>query len=243
MPKGRLEKIEATVLGISEKADRLRAAGQHLSRGVLLYGPPGTGKTLTIRYLLSQARDTTAILLQGEALSKIRATASAAQAIGRAIIVLEDADLVAEDRDFNEGECSVLFEILDVLDELGDDADITFVLTTNRVDVLEEAIAKRPGRIDLAVEVPLPSTKLRRRLFAVYGNDFAFTEEGIAKAAKAAEGTSGSFAKEAVRRAVILAIEAGEDPRDNHLLEAVAALTAEATQLREAMTSDEGWDE
>lgn len=243
LPKGRLEKIEATVLGISEKADRLRAAGQHLSRGVLLYGPPGTGKTLTIRYLLSQARDTTAILLQGEALSKIRAAASAARAIGRAIIVLEDADLVAEDRDFNEGERSVLFEILDVLDGLGDDADISFVLTTNRVDVLEEAIAMRPGRIDLAVEVPLPSTKLRRRLFAVYGNDFAFTEEGIAKAAKAAEGTSGSFAKEAVRRAVLLAIEAEEDPNDNHLLEAVAALTAEATQLREAMTSNEEWDE
>lgn len=239
LPKGRLEKIEATVLGISERAQRLRAVGQHLSRGVLLYGPPGTGKTLTVRYLLSQAKETTAILLQGESLSKIRAAATAARALGRAIIVLEDADLVAEDRDFNEGERSVLFEILDVLDGLGDDADIAFVLTTNRVDVLEEALAMRPGRIDLAVEVALPTAKLRKRLFTVYSAGLAFTEEGITQAAKAAEGTTGSFAKEAVRRAVLLALDADEEPADNHLLEAVKALSAEATQLREAMNSED----
>src|SRR5690606_24239533 len=68
LPAGRLERIRGTVLGMSEDAAHLRAAGQHLSRGVLLYGPPGTGKTHTVRYLLSQAPETTAFILQGSSL-------------------------------------------------------------------------------------------------------------------------------------------------------------------------------
>src|SRR5699024_7408473 len=143
LPAGRLERIRATVLGMSERAHELRAAGQHLSRGVLLYGPPGTGKTHTVRYLLSQAPQTTAFILQGSSLGLIREAAETARQLQPAIIVLEDADLVAADRDFSEGERPVLFEVLDVMDGLDDDADVAFVLTTNRVDVLEEALALR----------------------------------------------------------------------------------------------------
>ncbi len=76
-----------------------------------------------MRYLLSRAADTTAIVLNGgDSLSHIRQAADAARDLGRAIIVLEDADLVAADRDFSEGERSVLFDVLDILDGLADDA-------------------------------------------------------------------------------------------------------------------------
>ncbi|WP_051297628.1 AAA family ATPase [Brevibacterium album] len=238
LPEGTLERIEASVLGMSENAAELRAVGQHLARGVLLYGPPGTGKTHTVRYLLSRAPETTAILLQGGALSRIRQAAATARSLGRAIIVLEDADLVAADRDFGEGERAVLFDVLDVLDGLDDDADIAFVLTTNRVDVLEEALALRPGRIDLAVEVPLPTRELRRQLLARSARELPITEAGIELAALASAGTTGSFAKEAVRRAVLSALAAGEETEDRHLLGAVSTLVAEAAELREAMNRD-----
>ena len=42
------------VVGIGQRRDALRAAGQHLKRGVLLYGPPGTGKTHLVRHLLTE---------------------------------------------------------------------------------------------------------------------------------------------------------------------------------------------
>jgi len=42
------------------------------------------------------------------------------------------------------------------MDGLGEDADVTFVLTTNRADLLEPALAQRPGRVDHAAELPLP---------------------------------------------------------------------------------------
>lgn len=238
LPAGSLERIEGSVLGVSENAAALRAAGQHLSRGVLLFGPPGTGKTHTVRYLLSRAADTTAIVLNGDSLSHIRQAADAARDLGRAIIVLEDADLVAADRDFGEGRRSVLFDVLDVLDGLADDADIAFVLTTNRAGVLEEALALRPGRIDLAVEIPLPDLELRRQIFTRYGHHLSFTESGIDQAAVAAEGTTGSFAKEAVRRAVMNALALHEDLTDAHLIAAVHALVREADELRDAMAHD-----
>ena len=56
-----------------------------------------------------------------------------------AIVVLEDCDLVAMDRGFSDTGNPLLFEILDALDGLDSDADVCFLMTTNRVDVLEEA--------------------------------------------------------------------------------------------------------
>ena len=50
------------------------------------------------------------------------------------------------------------------MDGVAADADVTFVLTTNRAAVLEEALTQRPGRIDLAVEIPGPTPKADARL-------------------------------------------------------------------------------
>ena len=71
LPEVTLERIERHVIGIAAESVRLKAAGQHLKRGVLLYGPPGTGKTHTVRYLLSQRRDVTAFVLSGQALALV----------------------------------------------------------------------------------------------------------------------------------------------------------------------------
>jgi cell division protease FtsH len=68
---------------------------------------------------------------------------------------------------------------------LGDDADVAFVLTTNRPDALEPALAARPRRVDLAVEIPLPDREGRRRLFDLYarGLDLAVTDRDASSTA------------------------------------------------------------
>jgi len=80
-----------------------------------------------------------------------------------AVVVIEDVDLVAEDRSFSDAS-PLLFALLDAMDGLAPDADVSFVLTTNRAEVLEQALAARPGRVDLAVEIPLPDATGRERL-------------------------------------------------------------------------------
>jgi ATP-dependent 26S proteasome regulatory subunit len=47
-----------------------------------------------------------------------------------------------------------------------EDADLLFVLTTNRADLLEPALAARPGRVDVAVEIDLPDADARGRLLS-----------------------------------------------------------------------------
>jgi hypothetical protein len=42
-PAGVLERVERHTIEFSRHVDRLRAAGQHAKRGLLLHGPPGTG--------------------------------------------------------------------------------------------------------------------------------------------------------------------------------------------------------
>ena len=47
LPEAVLRRVERHTLDTAARRDDLRAAGQHLKRGLLLYGPPGTGKTHT----------------------------------------------------------------------------------------------------------------------------------------------------------------------------------------------------
>ena len=62
--------------------------------------------------------------------------------------------LVSDERTRNQTCGPVLFELLNAMDGLAEDADILFLLTTNRADLPEPALAARPGRVDMAVEVP-----------------------------------------------------------------------------------------
>lgn len=157
LPEGVLERIERQTIRFGELADRLSAAGRHLKRGLLLWGPPGTGKTLTAMYLARRMPERTVLLLTGQTLGLIETSCAMARLLQPATVILEDVDLVAEERSRQStGTNAVLFELLNQMDGLGDDADVLFILTTNRPELLEPALASRPGRIDEAIEVPLP---------------------------------------------------------------------------------------
>ncbi|MGC0329432.1 cell division protease FtsH [Streptomyces sp. SAI-170] len=212
LPDGLLDRVERQVVGVARRRERLRAAGQHLRRGLLLYGPPGTGKTHTIRYLLSHLPQFTVVVLSGESIDAIGPACALARMLQPALVVLEDCDLIAESRDHGGGEQPLLFQVLNEMDGLGDDADVAFLLTTNRADLLEPALVQRPGRVDLAVEIPLPDAAGRARLLELYGAGLGLDEEITAEVVARTEGTTASFTKELVRRAVLIGAER-EAPR------------------------------
>lgn len=214
LPDGLLDEVVRHVIGIGEHRAMLQAAGQHLKRGVLLYGPPGTGKTLTVRHLLART-ESTVVLLSGPGIRFVTAAAEIARTFPPAIVVLEDIDLVAMER--GPSPQPLLFEVLEALDGLDGDADVAFVMTTNRADVLERALAERPGRVDLAVEVPLPGRAERERLYRHYSRGLAFGEEALARSAEETEGVTASFAKELVRRSVLRAAARGRAVSDADL--------------------------
>lgn len=231
LPDGVLEQITNHVLGVADHTDVLRRFGQHLKRGILLYGPPGTGKTHTVRHLVGQSPQHTVVLLRGATLAYISQAAVIARALQPAMVVLEDCDLVATDRDYSPTGAPLLFEVLDALDGLDMDSDVSFLLTTNRVDLLEEALVERPGRVDLAVEIPLPDRRNRRRLLGLYRRDVPFSDEALELAADQTEGTTAAFAKELIRRAVLEAAVSDESPSDTHLDKALTLLLSERESL------------
>jgi ATPase family associated with various cellular activities (AAA) len=214
LPPDVLDSIERQVLGIARHAPRLLASGQHLRRGVLLHGAPGTGKTHTIRYLLGQMPGVTVVLLSGRALGAIAQACSVARTLQPSVVVVEDVDLIAEQRETGEGEHPLLFQLLNEMDGLGEDLDITFLLTTNRADLLEPALAQRPGRVDHAALLPMPDADARLQLLHLYQGrlvlDLADPQAVISRTG----GVTASFMKELLRRAALRA--AGESgPEDD----------------------------
>jgi hypothetical protein len=208
LPDAVLARIERHALGVAEHRAALLAAGQHLKRGLLLYGPPGTGKTHTTRYLLGQMTSYTRLVLTGRALVAVGAVTEMARALAPAVMVLEDVDLVAEERSMGARSNPVLFDLLDAMDGAAGDADLLFLLTTNRADLLELALAARPGRVDVAVEIALPDGPARERLLALYGRGvpLELTADDIAAAIDRTEGVTASFLKELIRRAILEAL-------------------------------------
>jgi hypothetical protein len=208
LPDDDLDAIERHTIGVSRHADVLRAAGRHLKRGLLLYGPPGTGKTLSVMYLCGQMPGRTTLLLSGPGAGALGRAAAIARSLQPAMVVLEDVDLIAAERSMpGIGTNPLLFQLLNEMDGLAEDADVVFVLTTNRVDLLEPALAARPGRIDQAVEIRLPDGECRRRLLELYLHDVDHDDEPDEIVART-DGTTASFIKELCRRAVLEAAEA-----------------------------------
>lgn len=170
LPEQTLRLLNRNVLTFVNTRDQLRRLGQSTRKGILLYGPPGTGKTHTIRYLATHLPGHTTLIITAEQIELLGAYMSLARLLQPSMVVIEDVDLIARDRD-DMGPCeeSMLNKLLNEMDGLKEDADILFVLTTNRPEDLEGALAGRPGRIDQAIEVPLPDETGRGKLVRLYG--------------------------------------------------------------------------
>jgi hypothetical protein len=82
-------------------------------------------------YLSRLMPERTVLLLMGQALGAVAPACEMARELAPSMLVLEDVDLVAQDR-MRGQPTTILFELLNQLDGLNEDTDIVFVLTTNR---------------------------------------------------------------------------------------------------------------
>lgn len=250
LPNRDLDAVEQHTIGVAEHADTLHAAGRHLRRGLLLYGPPGTGKTLSVLYLANRMPERTTIIINGgPSITQLGQAISLARGLQPAMVVIEDVDLIAQNRENPNQEANpLLFQLLNEMDSVPEDADVIFVLTTNRLDLLEPALAARPGRVDHAVEIDLPDVDCRRRLFELYLRDVPKGIVEFEALVNALEGISAAFVKELVRRAVVIAAAErgdGEMPelQTRHLMAALEALGDSSTSVLRTLlgaTSQQG---
>jgi hypothetical protein len=241
LPNDLLTSIERNTLTFSRQVERLRAAGRHIRRGLLFHGPPGTGKTLTTTYLANQLQgQRTIILLTAQSLGMLTEAISLARTLTPAMLILEDVDLVAEEREARPTYPVVLYELLNEMDGLSPDADILFILTTNRPAVLEPALISRPGRIDQAFEFTLPDEEARRRLFDLYSKGLNLQLADPDRLFRKIEGASPAFIRELLRKAALFAGEESDDPAippitDAHIESALSELVIGGGDLTKSL--------
>ncbi len=211
LPEATLKLLDRNVISFVESRDMLRKLGQSTRKGVLLYGPPGTGKTHTIRYLAKNLHGHTTLIMTAGQMGLLSQYMSLARLLQPTLVVIEDVDLIARSRENMNGPCeeSLLNALLNEMDGLKDNADILFVLTTNRPEQLEAALAGRPGRIDQAIEVPLPDDIGREKLARLYGSGLTLSDRIVKEAVARTKGASAAFIKELMRRTAQSSIAGG----------------------------------
>jgi hypothetical protein len=224
LPPKTLALLDRNVGRFVASRDAIRALHFSTKKGLLFYGPPGTGKTHTIHYLASQLPEYTTLLVTAEQVGLIGAYFRLARFLQPAMMVVEDVDLIARDREHmrNPLEEVLLNKLLNEMDGLREDADVLFVLTTNRPDQLEPALASRPGRIDQAIEFPLPDEEGRTKLVKLYSRGLEVPADVMDLLVRRTKGSSPAFIKELMRRSAQFLIEL----RGGHVLTTAAVDSA-----------------
>jgi len=202
LPEATLQAVERNVIRFAEQRAQLRELGLSTQKGLLFHGVPGTGKTHCIRYLAGRLPGHTTLLITADEMAILPEYMALARLLQPALVVIEDADLIARDRSQRGGVCDevLLNRLLNELDGLRERADVFFILTTNRPESLEPALASRPGRIDQAIEFPLPDESHRHRLIALYARTLPLPDALARDLAQRTDGASPAFIKELLRR-------------------------------------------
>jgi ATPase family protein associated with various cellular activities (AAA) len=210
LPEKTLALIERNTRGFAQRAEQLARLGLSGRKGVLLYGPPGTGKTLIVRWLAGTLEGYTKLIVTAGQYALLEETFEIARALQPAMIVLEDVDLVGGHRDGPfAARGAMLNLLLNEMDGLAPEARMLFVLTTNRPEVLEPALAARPGRVDQVIEIGLPEEAERRLLVERYAGGLRVSDDLAAATAAKIGRVSPAFIKELMRRAAQAMLERG----------------------------------
>jgi hypothetical protein len=210
LPQKTLATLDRNVAGFMAAREALKSMRFQARKGLLFYGPPGTGKTHTIHYLASQLPDHTTLLITAEQVGLLGEYFRLARFLQPSLMVIEDVDLIARERTQmrNGGEEVLLNKLLNEMDGLREDSEVLLILTTNRPDQIEPALVSRPGRIDQAIEFPLPDEEGRAKLTRLYARNLQVPDEIIDLIVVRTKGVSAAFIKELMRRSAQFQIEA-----------------------------------
>jgi len=212
LPEKTLTLLDRNVGRFVAAREQIKSLRFSAKKGLLFHGAPGTGKTHTIHYLASQLPEHTTLLITAEQVGLLDEYFRLARFLQPAMMVIEDVDLIARERSGMHNACEevLLNKLLNEMDGLREDADVLFILTTNRPDQLEPALASRPGRIDQAIEFPLPDEEGRRKLVRLYSRGLEVSDALMDLIVRRTKGASPAFIKELMRRSAQFQIEMGK---------------------------------
>lgn len=152
-------------------------------KGILLYGAPGNGKTLIARKIGTMISPKEPKVVNGpEIMNKFvgqseenirNLFADARHNEGLHVIIFDEIDAICKKRGqggpASNVSDSIVNQLLSMIDGVHTINNIFIIAMTNRKDLLDEALL-RAGRIEVHIEVPLPSREGRVQIFRIHTN-------------------------------------------------------------------------
>jgi transitional endoplasmic reticulum ATPase len=212
------QRLRETVQWPLDHPDAFERVSLSPATGLILYGPPGTGKTLLAKAVASES-DSNFISVKGpELLDKyvgesergVREIFEKARTNAPTVVFFDEIDAIAAERGGRSGDSGVgervVSQLLTELDGLEELEDVVVIATTNRRDLLDEALL-RPGRFDRQIHVDAPDEAGRREIFEVHTRDRPLTDDvDLANLAARTEGYVGADIEAVCREAATVAL-------------------------------------
>lgn len=196
--------------------------GLPAKRGIIMVGDPGTGKTFLSRILAKTLNTTFMVVTNVDSNGDLENIFDFAKMFDRIILLFEDIDIYAGNRDSN----FTVSTMLNRLDGLEVNNHLIVLCTTNNFKVLDKALKNRPGRFDRILYFDPPDTKLKIEMLKGFCNGKNITKIDFKKVVSTIpKEYTGAYLKELYITAVTEAID--QDSVDN---EGIVILTTEIFQ-------------
>lgn len=213
----------------AEKRAKQIEWGIEPSNGLLLYGPPGTGKT-TLAKVAAASNDYGFYYSSGSSFvekyvgigaKKIRELYTKAKTYVNnynmpCIVFIDEIDAIGGKRNIDSGGGSkeienTLNQLLIEMDGADSNPNVITIAATNRLDILDDALT-RSGRFDKKIELRLPNTESREKLFRLFGSKIKKKSKlPYKKLAEISDGLSGADIEYIIKQAAMNAIDADKE--------------------------------
>ena len=170
--------VDGQVKGIDEKERKNMIPG-----GFVFHGEPGTGKTLFAKAIANEMNATIQMIsgpeimdkYVGQSESNIRRIFSTARRNAPSVIFFDEFDSIASQRSTYSGggervNNAVVAQLLTELDGFRQDQTVLVIGTTNRIDIIDEALL-RPSRL-CPIEIGLPDYTARQEVARIHARTF-----------------------------------------------------------------------
>ena len=247
--------VSKEYLGIDNTYDLqvLHKEHKYYTNGIVSHN---CGKTMVCKALSKELNCTILYVLPShiDNISDIERICDMASSLSPTLMILEDVDGIACDRD--EMHNALVIELMNQLDGLEKFENVITLATTNLPDKVEKAIKNRPGRFDRVIQLPKPDEDCCLRMLKIFTKDFIVNKKEVdfnilSKTLCEKDQMSGAYIRELCFTAATMAIYNGDMNKNQkpilnkeHFKNALEEIRdKELTQLKEGIKSQYGFSD